>query len=119
MNDYFNFPIEIVACETIREETGLAKSSRNMRLSDAEKEDALIIIETLKFIKKMKALKFSPMEAIEKGVASFNQGNLQLEYLELVDSDTILPLSKNWSTHTTCCIAAYCGPVRLIDNIEV
>ena len=119
MNDYFNFPIEIVACETIREETGLAKSSRNMRLSDAEKEDALIIIETLKFIKKMKALKFSPMEVIEKGVASFNQGNLQLEYLELVDSDTILPLSKNWSTHTTCCIAAYCGPVRLIDNMEV
>jgi pantoate--beta-alanine ligase len=67
----------------------------------------------------MKALGFSPMEAIEKGVAFFNQGNLQLEYLELVDSGTLLPLSKNWPTHTTCCIAAYCGQVRLIDNMEV
>jgi pantoate--beta-alanine ligase len=119
MNDYFNFPIEIIACETIREETGLAKSSRNMRLSDAEKKDALLIIETLKLIKKMRSLGLSPMESIEKGIAYFNQGNLQLEYLELVDSNSLLPLFKNWSTHTTCCIAAYCGSVRLIDNLEV
>jgi len=47
LNAHYRFPIEIVACETLREESGLAMSSRNMRLSEQEKKDALLLWETL------------------------------------------------------------------------
>lgn len=115
MNNHYGFPIEIVPCETLREESGLAMSSRNMRLRAAEKEDALIIWKTLLFIKENK-LKYAPQELQEKAIAFFNQGKLELEYLEIVDSET-LTQAIDWKSSNVCCIAAYCGKVRLIDNL--
>ena len=115
MNQYFGFPIEIVPCETLREETGLAYSSRNMRLSNNEKEAALIIWKTLVFIKENKNL-FSPMALREKAITYFKQGNLELEYLEIVDEKSF-DTASDWSSNNVCCIAAYCGNVRLIDNL--
>lgn len=115
MNQHFGFPIEIVPCETLREETGLAYSSRNMRLSNNEKEAALIIWKTLVFIKENKNL-FSPMALREKAITYFNQGNLELEYLEILDEKSF-DTASDWSSNNVCCIAAYCGKVRLIDNL--
>jgi len=119
MISYYHFPIELVACETIRESTGLALSSRNVRLSDEEKKDALIIIDTLQLMKELKQNGMSPTEAARKCIWFFNQSNLKLEYLAVVDSVTLKPLVTQWSTETTCCIAAHCGAVRLIDNLEL
>jgi pantoate--beta-alanine ligase len=119
MISYYHFPIELVACETIRESTGLALSSRNVRLSDEEKKDALIIIDTLQLMKELKQNGMSPTEAARKCIWFFNQSNLKLEYLGVVDSVTLKPLVTQWSTETTCCIAAHCGAVRLIDNLEL
>ena len=112
---HYNFPIDIVACETFREQTGLAMSSRNMRLSDVEKKDALIIWRTLNFVKENKP-NFSPNELKEKAIQYFEKGTLKLEYLELVDAENLMQV-KDWSATTICCIAAYCGNVRLIDNL--
>jgi len=116
---YYQLPIELVACETMRESTGLAMSSRNMRLSDKEKKDALVIIDTLQLMKALKENGLSPTEAARKCIWFFNQSNLKLEYLTVVDSATLKPLESEWSAQTTCCIAAHCGAVRLIDNLEL
>lgn len=115
MNAHYNFPIEIIACETLREVSGLAMSSRNMRLSQQEKKDALIIWQTLLFVKENQS-KFLPKELITKAHEFFNSGNLILEYLDIVEVES-LENTESWENSTVCCIAAYCGKVRLIDNL--
>jgi pantoate--beta-alanine ligase len=115
MNAHYNFPIEIIACETLREVSGLALSSRNMRLSQQEKKDALIIWQTLLFVKENQS-KFLPKELITKAYEFFNSGNLILEYLDIVEVES-LKNTESWENSTVCCIAAYCGKVRLIDNL--
>lgn len=115
MNKQYGFPIEVIGCETLRDKSGLALSSRNMRLSEEEKKDALIIWKTLNYIKENKH-NFSPKEMQQKAIDFFNQGKLELEYLEIVNADT-LNEANDWHTENVCCIAAYCGKVRLIDNL--
>lgn len=115
MNKQYEFPIQIFGCETLRDKTGLALSSRNMRLSDEEREDALILWKTLNYIKENKTA-YSPVELKKQAINFFNQGKLELEYLEIVTAET-LEIASDWSTENVCCIAAYCGKVRLIDNL--
>jgi len=115
MNKKFGFSIEIVACETLREPSGLAMSSRNMRLSEEEKVDALIIWETMNFIRDNK-MNFGPSELKERAIQFFDKGTLKLEYLEIVQAHNLLE-ATDWQESTVCCIAAYCGNVRLIDNL--
>jgi pantoate--beta-alanine ligase len=119
MTEVFGFPIQIVACETVRDDSGLAKSSRNMRLSDAEKIDALIIFETLNFMKVNRLNYSSPKELKDAALSFFKMGKLELEYLEISESASLKILEENWSEKTTASIAAYCGEVRLIDNMEI
>lgn len=119
MTKAFEFPTQIVACETVRDESGLAKSSRNMRLSESEKIDALIIYNTLNFVKQQRIEFQSPAELKKSAISYFNKGNLKLEYLEICDSTTLEILENNWREFMTVSIAAYCGEVRLIDNMEI
>ena len=111
-------PIEIVACAIERAPNGLALSSRNLRLSETQKEDALILFQTLEFLKKLKH-DFSPAISREKAIEFFKNGKLELEYLELVSSETLEVLHSTWVSNATCCIAAFCGEVRLIDTIQL
>ena len=115
MNTHYGFPIEIIACETLREESGLAMSSRNMRLSEQEKKDALILFETLQFVKENRS-NYPPNELIVNALEFFNSGNLILEYLDIVEVES-LEKTMSWDNSSVCCIAAYCGKVRLIDNL--
>ena len=115
MNAHYGFPIEIIACETLREESGLAMSSRNMRLSEQEKKDALILFETLQFVKENRS-NYPPNELIVKALEFFNSGNLILEYLDIIEVES-LENTMSWDNSSVCCIAAYCGTVRLIDNL--
>ena len=108
-------PIEILACPTQRSPEGLAMSSRNMLLNTEEKRQALIIWETLNYIKNNQAM-YTPKQLQELGKIFFNSGHLRLEYLEIVCADTLESVS-NWETKNICCIAAYCGNTRLIDNL--
>lgn len=119
MTEVFTFPIQIVACETVRDDSGLAKSSRNIRLSDFEKIDALIIFETLNFMKVNRLDYNSPKELKDAAISFFKKGKLELEYLEISESTSLKILEENWSEKTTASIAAYCGEVRLIDNMEI
>ena len=111
-------PIEVVACDTLRQENGLAMSSRNARLTDKQKEEASAIYKTLVFGKKLAKL-YSPAETLTFMLDYFNHFDLKLEYLEIIDSTTFLPLTDYWVSGASACIAAYSGEVRLIDNMEL
>lgn len=118
MANHYQLPIEIVGCEIKRENSGLAMSSRNMRLSEQDKIDALFIYELLQFAKS-NASNYSPSELQKICSDKFKESNLELEYLEIVSKTTLESLKSDWEAGATCCIACYCGEVRLIDNMEL
>ena len=118
MTKKLNLPIEIIACPTLREDSGLAMSSRNMRLSELGKKDALHIYRSLSLAKEL-APNFLPTEVKEKVINYFNEGKLELEYLEIVNPTTLESLNTEWVGGSTACIVAYCGDVRLIDNLKL
>lgn len=113
-----NDPVEIVVCDIVREESGLASSSRNMRLTDQQKEEALIIIQTLRHLKSI-VTKYPPQKAWKKAKQFFRDGNLKLEYLEIIHPLTLERLKNKWVPGTHACIVAYAGEVRLLDNIQL
>ena len=115
LTKHFGFQTRIVACPTVRESNGLAMSSRNMRLSEKERQDALIIIETLRLVASSKR-NHSIQETLVTARSLFEQGSLSLEYLAIVDPETLHELTE-WQENQICCIAAHCGSVRLIDNL--
>jgi pantoate--beta-alanine ligase len=112
------FSIEIISCPTYRSENGLALSSRNMRLTHQGREDALIISETLNYMKGL-GRDYTPSQVMAMGNAHFSLGKLSLEYLEIVDGASLMKLADEWPDHAVCCIAAYCEDVRLIDNLTM
>jgi pantoate--beta-alanine ligase len=118
MVESLNFDIQIFEVDTKREANGLAMSSRNMLLSNIEKQQASIIFETLTQMKK-NAETHTPQETQEIALDTFSDSTLKVEYLEIVHPRTFEKLESNWVEGATACIVAYCGQVRLIDNMEI
>lgn len=110
--------ISIAAVPTLRNEHGLALSSRNMLLTEEQKAEALIIYRIFLEAKDL-AKHNTPIEVITQVSRRFEGSSLRLEYIEIVDPETLHPLRAEWISGATCCIAAFCGNVRLIDNFEV
>ena len=114
-----NFPIRIVGCPIVRESDGLALSSRNARLSDIQRVQALNISKTL-FASKEYAATHTVEETqafVEQAIAA-SEG-LELEYFEIVDGLTLQKIA-GWddTDYAVGCITVFCGEVRLIDNIK-
>lgn len=108
-------PVDVVACQTVRDAHGLALSSRNLLLNEAKHKEALIIYKTLSFVKSnIKVL--GKEETLKQAQAIFNQSSLELEYLDVVNRTTFGPYEKEGDDNV-CCISAFCEKVRLIDNI--
>ena len=114
-----NLPVEIIPCPTLREDGGLAMSSRNLRLREQDKANALILFKTLDFAKSLTKQGRSPREVQKEAVKFFKASNLELEYFEIVDPLTLTSLENEWVNNSTACIVAYCNDVRLIDNLEL
>jgi pantoate--beta-alanine ligase len=93
-------------------------SSRNSRLSESQKEEALIIYKTLSQAK-IDSNQFSPEETRNRAIALFETGTLKLEYLNIVDPVSLKDLTTDWVPGATMCIACFCGEVRLIDNLTL
>ncbi len=108
---------EIVGCTIIREENGLARSSRNELLSEKGREVASVISYTLNYIKKYHA-HFSITEIQEKAKAMI-QGILEVEYLEIRDAETLKNITS-WENNNGVFVsfAGMIDGVRLIDNIR-
>lgn len=117
MVELLKLNVKIIPCTTIREASGLAKSSRNERLTDIQKKEALIIIDTMNFVKDNMS-RLSPVQLKKEAITFFNSGTLNLEYLEIVDSKSLKEID-DWIGDIRICIAAYCGEVRLIDNMAL
>ena len=115
LSRFYGFKTTIIACPTVRETSGLAMSSRNMRLDEKELQDALIIIKTLRFVEASKH-QLSIDNTVIAARKLFSTSDLSLEYLAIVDPETLCKLSE-WQEKQICCIAAHCGSVRLIDNL--
>lgn len=119
MTRRLELPIEIVGCPIVREPDGLALSSRNMRLSPIERENALKISQAL-FKSTTFALTHSVADT-QRFVEEMIQASegLQLEYFSIVDGRTLQPV-QNWedAEEIVGCITVFCGEVRLIDNIS-
>lgn len=118
MTEYLKLPIEIIECPTLREENGLAMSSRNTRLSAQGKEQAGALYKALMRAKEARR-HLTPENLRHEIIESFKDGPLELEYFDIVNPVTLETLSHVWIQGATACIVAYCEGVRLIDNLEL
>ena len=111
-------PIEIIACPIVREEDGLAMSSRNRRLSDEERKEVPSISKLLFFIKEI--YKTHPINQLKEVVTNYyeKESLIHLEYFDIVDSETLQSITDfNNSKSAVACIAVKLKTVRLIDNV--
>lgn len=112
-----NLPVDVVVIPTVREEDGLAMSSRNSYLSEEERARARCLSQGL----------FAAEEAFRHGERKPKKllalakkalaGVDRLQYLELVDAQTLEPLQEPVDRAAALCVAAYVGATRLIDNV--
>lgn len=114
-----NYPIEVVACETIRESDGLAMSSRNLLLTTEHRQSAPLIYRTLQQCRNFKNVK-NVKQTIEWVESQINEDpNLRVEYFQIANAETLESVT-NWTEASKLvgCIAVWAGKIRLIDNIE-
>ena len=118
---YLNLDINIIECPIIREESGLAMSSRNALLTSEERAIAANIYRILKeSVAKKDSLSVDELQ--QEVINSINAiDQLEVEYFEIVDGNT-LETVHSWddSPYIVGCITVYCGatPIRLIDHIK-
>lgn len=115
-----NLPVIIVGCPIVREESGLAMSSRNKRLSHAQLEEASIINKTLLEVKqKFDKLSISKLNELVKARFLKNK-HLNLEYFEVANVRTLKTAKHKFKNNEyRAFIAVFAGKVRLIDNIAL
>lgn len=110
--------LEIVACETVREADGLAKSSRNVHLNPEERRVAVILHQALRTAeKKLAAGVTNPADiqrTIREKVAS--EASVKIDYAEVVDLETLKPVGRI-EAPALVAVAVYVGKTRLIDNL--
>ncbi|MGL5416726.1 MAG: pantoate--beta-alanine ligase [Clostridium sp.] len=116
-----NIDVEVIGCPIVREEDGLAKSSRNTYLSHKERKDALVLNRGLN---KSKIL----LESGEKRVSVLKNiikeeidsvDSSKIDYIEIVDKDTLEEVKDEINGPVTVLVAVYIGNTRLIDNYSL
>lgn len=111
-----NMPVEIIPCPIVREESGLALSSRNKYLSDEDKKEALALSKILFNIKACYDKGITDVKALTETAYSFLNVHHALEYLEFRDKENLEEKTVA-DDNTQVFIALKIGDVRLIDNI--
>ena len=113
------FEMEIVDLPTVREESGLAMSSRNALLSSEEREKASVILRSLKEAKiafKKGERNAARLTEIVQNIIG-EEPSARVDYIAAVDRETLQPLDKIGDNEAIIAVAVYFGEVRLIDNI--
>ncbi|MBS1271797.1 MAG: Pantothenate synthetase [Candidatus Marinimicrobia bacterium] len=113
-----NLPVEIILGPIVREDDGLALSSRNTYLSDSEREQALALYRGLQAAKKMVESEEVDSNIIIEKIRSFFEAepDVQKDYIEVVDLERLAPIERI-DQPALIAVAAYVGTTRLIDNI--
>lgn len=117
MVNTLHMPVKLAMCPIVREEDGLALSSRNIHLSAKERKQALALFKTLNIVKhdfnqkEINALKSDAWNSLlhAEGVIP--------EYFEICDAETLLPVESSDTKGIVALVAAKVGKTRLIDNI--
>ena len=117
-----NFPVHLAVCPIVREDDGLAMSSRNRYLSAEERRSALILSRALSSARNLAEQRKASAEVLRAAVlavfADSNDPLFRLDYAAIVDPDTLLPLADT-SRGALIAVAAWIGKTRLIDNLLI
>jgi pantoate--beta-alanine ligase len=112
-----NFNVDIIAVPTVRDEDGLACSSRNQYLNSDERKQAPVLYKALEAAAKSDNKSASEIVAVAREV--INEAPLaRIDYLELVDAATLQPV-QSAGPNTVLLVAVFFGKTRLIDNIRL
>jgi pantoate--beta-alanine ligase len=115
-----NFDIQIITAPIIREEDGLALSSRNKYLNAGERENATVLFKSLQLAKKMVKQGIKNPELVKNHMETFfhQTENASLDYIAIVDRENLSPVSEI-QNDTLIAVAVYIGSTRLIDNLLI
>ena len=118
---YFNDEISIISRDTIRENNGLAMSSRNNKLTLSQKNIASSVYKELISLKESICVdgNYNYADLQKKSIDSLSDMGIKVEYLELLSLDSFCIKQKNSPDNLMIFVAFYISGVRLIDNIEV
>ncbi|GAA3751771.1 pantoate--beta-alanine ligase [Terriglobus aquaticus] len=113
-----DFPVQMSVCPTVREEDGLAMSSRNRYLSPEERQQALALRASLDMMELAVMQDSSSVATVRSKWHAYLAAapGVRLDYAELVDPTTLLPV-EHLNAETLVAVAAWVGTTRLIDNV--
>jgi pantoate--beta-alanine ligase len=116
MVELMNLPVKLVMCPILREDDGLAMSSRNIHLTVEDRQHSLILSKTLFRIKEN--FDAGNIPALQDEAAAFinAEPGVSLEYFEFADGETVQPANQN-TKNVVALVAVRVGKTRLIDNI--
>lgn len=114
---HFNMPVELISCPIIREDDGLAMSSRNIHLSPEDRQHSLILSSALAYIKD-NFDEESISQLLSKAKEMINRfPGVELDYLTIADGETLQPATEKSQSNLVALVAAKVGETRLIDNM--
>lgn len=117
MVSYFNLPVAIVSCPIIREDDGLAMSSRNIHLSEQDRKNALVLSKALKYVAEHFHTEKSEQLLAEAKAMINNTPGVTLDYFTIADGETLQPITNTATKNPVALVAAKVGETRLIDNM--
>jgi pantoate--beta-alanine ligase len=117
--ELYHIPTVMQPGETLREADGLAMSSRNLRLTAESRQKAVAVYQALSFIKQNIHNKSIPQLKQEAAQIITNAGFSKIDYVEIGDANTLLPVEEAADTPLVALVAAFLDGVRLIDNILI
>jgi pantoate--beta-alanine ligase len=118
MIELLELPVKVIMCPIERESDGLAMSSRNIHLTPFDRENALVLSKALNWAKNNFDINNIPTIKQQAEQMINNQPGVELEYFEIVDGQTLHPVTPETKTVVTL-VAARVGKTRLIDNMLI
>lgn len=117
MVKHLDMSVEIISCPIIREDDGLAMSSRNIHLSAEDRKNALVLSRALQYV--LDHFDQYGTEELEKKAADMIRANhgVELDYFTIANGETLMPEQDKSAKHLVALVAAKVGETRLIDNM--
>ncbi|WP_233164510.1 pantoate--beta-alanine ligase [Pedobacter sp. ASV28] len=111
--------VQIVTCPIIREEDGLAMSSRNIHLSETDRKHALVLSKALAYVSNNYHKEELNVLLDNAKIMINGTEGIVLDYFTLADGETLLPIKDKSAKHPVALVAAKVGETRLIDNVII
>jgi pantoate--beta-alanine ligase len=119
MLTYFKLPISIITCPIIREDDGLAMSSRNIHLSADDRKHSLVLSKSLQFVADH-FNEYALTELEDKAKAFYHDiDGVELDYFTIANGNTLEPAKSKEENNLVALVAAKVGSTRLIDNMII